>query len=95
MIDWSYVEYIVMDLDELIYSSVFLRLFLDSSKPLLVYVKSYVAEIQGLNYLFRICFIFLQLKSWNPELMNITGNEFCVSFENKYHKAYHLPSIMI
>lgn len=95
MIDWSYVEYIVMDLDELIYSSVFLRLFLDSSKPLLVYVKSYVAEIQGLNYLFRICFIFLQLKSRNPELMNITGNEFCVSFENKYHKAYHLPSIMI
>lgn len=95
MIDWSYVEYNLMDLDELIYSSVFLRLFLGSSKPLLVYVKTYVAEIQGLHCLLRICFIFLQLKSLNPELMNIVGNEFCVSFENKYHKAYHLPSIMI
>lgn len=50
-----------MDLDGLIYSLVFLRRFLDSSKPLLVYIKSYVAEIQGLNHLLRISFIFLQL----------------------------------
>lgn len=78
-----------MGLDELIYSSVFLRLFLDSSKPLLVYVKSYVAGIQSLNYLLRNCFIFLQLKSLNPELMNIMENEFCVSFKNKYHQLQY------
>lgn len=66
-----------MDLDKLTYSSVFLKLFLDSSKPLLVYLKSYVTEIQGLNYLFRICFIFLLLKSLNPKLMNIMGNKLC------------------
>lgn len=72
-----------MDLDELIYSSVFLRLFLDSSKPLLVYIKSYVAEAQGLNYLLRTGLISLQLESLNSELMNIMGNEFCASFENE------------
>lgn len=77
------------------YYTVFLRLFLDSSKLLLVYVKAYVTEIRCLNYLLRIHFIFLQLKNLNPKLMNIMGNEFCVSFENKYHKASNLPSIMM
>lgn len=45
MIDWYYVKYNLIDLDELIYSSVFLGLFLGSSEDLLVYVKSFVAEI--------------------------------------------------
>jgi len=57
-----------MDFNELIYSLVLLRLFLDSSKPLLVYVKSYVAEVQGLNYLLRICFIFLAIEKSEPRI---------------------------
>lgn len=76
MIDWSYVEHNLMDLDELIYSLVFFKL-LDSSKPLLVYIKLYTAEIQDLNDLF----VLLQLRNLNPRPKN-KGNEFWIFLWN-------------